>query len=242
MNGIKFRIFGNYAMFKIPESNAFGRSTLVPPKTAIIGIIGALCGITKVDNFYKNKFYPRIFDYIKYSVQLNGEGKNTFDNISTSMINPNDIDNHTNGECGIPTAEKYVINPDYIIHVVLTDNSDSDINKLFEEFKNIVKDNILPSSGISYNICFGRTNCWANIEYISEDSNVLESSGTFETYSMTPRSYDLENDCNISIQNMMSKVDQNNIILKYDSFMVTKTILKTTGQYWIFNNENIILN
>lgn len=239
MIGIKFRMYGNYAMFKMPESNSFGRSTLVPPKTAMMGVIGAMCGITKKDNFYKNKFYPQIFDHIGYSVQLNGEGKNTFENISTSMINPNDIDKHTNG---VPNSEKYVVNPDYIIHLVLVDDSNPEINKLFDEFIKMVKDNILPSSGISFNIVFGRTNCWAKFDYISEDSNVLESFGTFETLSMTPRLYDIENDCNISIQNMMSKVDQNNIILKYESYMIPKTILKTTGTYWTFNGENVLLN
>lgn len=242
MIGIKFRMYGNYAMFKIPESNSFGRSTLVPPKTAMMGVIGAMCGITKKNNLYKTKFYPQIFDHIGYSVQLNGEDKNTFENISTSMINPNDIDNHINGENGIPNSEKYVINPDYIIHLVLVDDSNPEINKLFDEFIKMVKYNILPSSGISYNIVFGRNNCWANFEYISEDSNVLESSGTFETLSMTPRLYDIENDCNISIQNMMSKLDKDNIILKYESFMIPKTILKTSGTYWIFNDENIVLN
>ena len=59
---------------------------------------------------------------------------------------------------------------------------------------------------------------------------------------MTPRLYDIENDCNISIQNMMSKLDKDNIILKYESFMIPKTILKKTGTYWIFNDENIVLN
>lgn len=62
---IKFNLSGNYALFKKPFANNQPQSFVIPPKTAILGLIGAIMGWSKED-YIKN--LP--FDQFGYAVRL----------------------------------------------------------------------------------------------------------------------------------------------------------------------------
>lgn len=62
---IKFKLSGDYALFKKPFANNQPQSFVIPPKTAILGMIGAMMGWSKED-YIKN--LP--FDKFLYAVRL----------------------------------------------------------------------------------------------------------------------------------------------------------------------------
>jgi len=62
---IKFRLSGDYALFKKPFANNQPQSFVIPPKTAILGMIGAIMGWSKED-YIKNLS----FDKFRYAVRL----------------------------------------------------------------------------------------------------------------------------------------------------------------------------
>jgi CRISPR-associated protein Cas5h len=65
MEVITFKIEGDYALFKKPFANNQPQSFIVPPKTAILGMVGAILG------FEKNEYIEKLgFDRVKYGVKL----------------------------------------------------------------------------------------------------------------------------------------------------------------------------
>lgn len=62
---IKFKLSGDYALFKKPFANNQPQSFVIPPKTAILGMIGAIMGWSKNEYI---KILP--FDKFSYAVRL----------------------------------------------------------------------------------------------------------------------------------------------------------------------------
>lgn len=62
---IKFRLSGDYALFKKPFANNQPQSFVIPPKTAILGMIGAIMGWNKKDYILNLPF-----DKFDYAVKL----------------------------------------------------------------------------------------------------------------------------------------------------------------------------
>jgi CRISPR-associated protein Cas5h len=62
---IKFRLSGDYALFKKPFANNQPQSFVIPPKTAILGLIGAIMG------WSKEKYIQTLpFNQFGYAVRL----------------------------------------------------------------------------------------------------------------------------------------------------------------------------
>lgn len=62
---IKFKLSGDYALFKKPFANNQPQSFVIPPKTAILGMIGAIMG------WSKDKYIEKLpFDKFSYAVRL----------------------------------------------------------------------------------------------------------------------------------------------------------------------------
>ena len=62
---IKFNLSGDYALFKKPFANNQPQSFVIPPKTAILGMIGAMMGWSKKEYIEKLPF-----DKFSYAVRL----------------------------------------------------------------------------------------------------------------------------------------------------------------------------
>jgi len=62
---IKFKLSGDYALFKKPYANNQPQSFVIPPKTAILGMIGAIMGWSKEEYIEKLSF-----DKFAYAVRL----------------------------------------------------------------------------------------------------------------------------------------------------------------------------
>jgi CRISPR-associated protein Cas5h len=65
MEAIKFKLSGDYALFKKPFANNQPQSFVIPPKTAILGMIGAIMGWSKGEYIEKLPF-----DKFFYAVRL----------------------------------------------------------------------------------------------------------------------------------------------------------------------------
>ncbi len=62
---IKFKLSGDYALFKKPFANNQPQSFVIPPKTAVLGMIGAMMGWSKGEYIEKLPF-----DKFSYAVRL----------------------------------------------------------------------------------------------------------------------------------------------------------------------------
>ena len=65
MEAIRFKLSGEYALFKKPYANNQPQSFVIPPKTAILGMIGAIMGWSK--DSYIDKLS---FEEFRYGVRL----------------------------------------------------------------------------------------------------------------------------------------------------------------------------
>src|SRR6056297_3608756 len=67
MKGFQLKIEGNWAHFKRPETNNNPLTHDFITKTALIGIIGAVCGVERNN---MKQIFPQLSDDLLYSVQL----------------------------------------------------------------------------------------------------------------------------------------------------------------------------
>lgn len=154
---IKFKLSGDYALFKKPFANNQPQSFVIPPKTAILGMIGAMMGWSKED-YVKN--LP--FDKFLYAVRLltskikkepvginlmqGKNGKFTFNENPISNPSPD------RGQRS-PTRYEFIKNIEWEIFLIVEDQTIQ--KKLFER---------LEKKGFVYNPNLGMQQLFARIE------------------------------------------------------------------------------
>lgn len=124
---IKFKLSGDYALFKKPFANNQPQSFVIPPKTAILGLIGAVMGWSKED-YIKNLPFEK-FGYAvrlltpkikKETVGINlMQGKN-----GKFTFNENPI-SHPSPDRGqrSPTRYEFIKNIEWEILLMIEDNT-----------------------------------------------------------------------------------------------------------------------
>jgi len=163
---IAFDLYGDYALFKKPWCNREQQSYLIPPKTALIGLLGAILGYNRRN--YLNKLnFDEIYTGIKLvseeGRELHGfnfmHGKN-LDKITKKLSNP--YRNPTGKGSLSPTRLEYIKNPYYRIYLHFESES------LKVKIQNHLRNNkcIFPPY-------LGQVNLFANIDDYSE-TNFLE--------------------------------------------------------------------
>lgn len=157
---IAFNLYGDYALFKKPWCNREQQSYLIPPKTSIVGLLGALLGYER-EKYLKKLNFEEIFIGIKLvseeGKELHGfnfmHGKN-LDNITKKLSNP--YRKPTRKGSLSPTRLEYVKNPYYRIYLHL------ERDPLREKIGNFLKNDkcVFPPY-------LGQVNLFANIDNIS---------------------------------------------------------------------------
>ena len=165
MKAFQFKVEGNWAHFKKPETNNNPLSHDLITKTALIGIIGAVLGIERQE---MKTVFPVLSDNLLYGVQLmNSVKKVSWGFTSKTAINPS--------AAGSPKYFEFLKNPQYKITLALKNNESEDI---FERFLKAIK-----SEEAVYNPVLGWHNCPANLEFISEGKIEELENETFSTTS-----------------------------------------------------------
>lgn len=164
MKCFQLEIKGNWGHFKRPETNNNPLSHDLIPKTALIGMMGAVLGIER--GSMKSKF-PILSEDLLYNVKLLAPVKKmSLGLTSHNAINPI--------KPGTPKSFEILKNPHYLVTVALIGERSS------EEFDKFVQ-SIKESESI-YPPCLGWHNCPAELNFCSEGdlSDVIQDE-QFET-------------------------------------------------------------
>jgi CRISPR-associated protein Cas5h len=153
---IKFRLSGNYALFKKPFANNQPQSFIIPPKTAILGLIGAIMGWSKSEYI---KILP--FDKFGYAVKLltskikkETVGINIMQGKSAKFtFNENPISNPPERGQRSPTRYEFIKDIEWEIFLMIEDLGIQ--NELFERLK---------SKKFVYNPSLGMQQLFAHID------------------------------------------------------------------------------
>ncbi len=154
---IKFKLSGEYALFKKPFANNQPQSFVIPPKTAILGMIGAIMGWSK-DKYIKE--LP--FEKFSYAVRLVTSkikkdliGINLMQGKSAKFtFNENPLKNPPERGQRSPTRFEFLKDMEWEIFLII---EDSDIQDgLLERIQ---------SKKFIYNPNLGLQSLFANIEY-----------------------------------------------------------------------------
>ncbi|MGP2657104.1 CRISPR-associated protein Cas5 [Malaciobacter sp. WC5094] len=140
---IKFRLSGDYALFKKPFANNQPQSFVIPPKTAILGMIGAIMGWSKKDYILNLPF-----DKIDYAVKLltskikkDTVGINLMQGKSAKFtFNENAIKNPPARGQRSPTRYEFLKDIEWEIFIIIDNDVEEDNKKVHDIFFNRLKD------------------------------------------------------------------------------------------------------
>ncbi len=138
MKAIRFKLSGEYALFKKPYANNQPQSFVIPPKTAILGMIGAIMG------WKKDKYIDNLpFENFKYGVKLLTPkikkdliGINLMQGKSAKFtFNENPINNPPDRGQRSPTRFEFLKNMEWeiFLHIENTDIQDKLFNRLVDK-------------------------------------------------------------------------------------------------------------
>ncbi len=164
MKGFQIIISGNWAHFKKPETNNNPLSHDLITKTALIGMIGAVLGIERIE---MREMFPQLSEDLLYGVQLlNPVKKVSWGFTSKTAINPT--------AAGSPKYFEFLKNPKFKVSIGLNNNHSE---KVFYDFK----DSVEREESI-YTPVLGWHNCPANLHLESSGNFSEIQEGVFETY------------------------------------------------------------
>ena len=161
MEAIKFKLSGDYALFKKPYANSQPQSFVIPPKTAILGMIGAIMGWKKEEYIEKlsfDKFFyavrlltPKIKkDLIGINLM---QGKNAKFTFSKNPLTDPPIVGSGKPSKRSPTRFEFLKNMEWKIFLIIDDSEVQ--NELFERIE---------SKRFVYNPNLGLQSLFAKIE------------------------------------------------------------------------------
>lgn len=163
MKGFQIKIEGNWAHFKKPDTNNNPLTHDLIPKTALIGMIGAVLGKERND---MRALFPQLSEDLLYGVQLFKPVIKTSNGFTAhSAINPTAIKS--------PKAFEMLRDVSYKVCVgLLNDRSQS----IFDDFL----DSILKGHAV-YDPYLGIANCPAELYIISQGEFSMMNTGDFKT-------------------------------------------------------------
>lgn len=232
-----FNIKGALGSFVRPQSNNNPSTFNIMPKSAVIGLIGAVIGLDK--EFMKvNNYYKLFTEKIKYSIELCSPFKIKY--WSEYAYNHSNME-QSGRTLYSPIISERLVDIDYNIYL-LYDESDIDLNTYLNNFITNVK-----NKESVYFPYLGMVNFQADLEYIGEYTNIKLKNGEFITNSIcTNLVYDDENlpfefirtDEIPTLSN--SYLSHNKASYKRIFFHEEGRELKAEGDYYVINdNKNV---
>lgn len=226
---IAFDLWGDYAHFSHPATIYSSLSYPVPPKTALMGLLGAIIGL---------KEYEKLSD-IKYSVKLNNALKKKtmiFNGIKKAL-------QRTNLELGYQDAgekkqfyRELIYNPNYTIYLNLENLDDGLSSKIYDNIKNH-KSAFTPYLGINF--------CIADFEFkkISSCSKISDETARISSF-VLEKDFIFEKDnfeAKVSSYLMPCSVEKNRIFKDFKNFVIEinskKLFAKNSGEIYEINGE-----
>lgn len=155
-NIIELDIWSNFGCFSKPFSSTGGiLSYLIPPKTSIIGMIGAILGYEFDDYSFENKNYKiECLNDIKLSVCP------LFD-LKTKRVTFNQVSGTTENLEILNVHQDVLINPKYKLFISFPDNLEDQESLFLERIKN---------NETIFNLYMGKNEFPLNLEFVREIS------------------------------------------------------------------------
>lgn len=163
MKACKLRIAGKWGHFRRPETNNQPLTHDFITKTALLGLIGAVLGKSRLE---MKELFPILSQALLYSVY---PGLVKKESCSFTM---------QSGDERSPRKMEFLKNPDYTIFLALKDEIQID---LFNEFVLFVKE-----SRAKYNPVLGLHNCPIDKLELLGVNECTEKDGNFSTYGFVP--------------------------------------------------------
>ncbi|MBI9031135.1 type I-B CRISPR-associated protein Cas5 [bacterium] len=221
-----FDIFGEYAHFRKYFTNMSPTTFIIPPRTVIAGIIGAIIGIDKSENPEKFLLKDSLIavglkrEVNKVVMQINGVKATSLSNLTMPLGMKRQIN------------YEFVKNPLYRIYFSHND----------DELYNLLK-NRLEMHESTYTIALGSAQCLANYEYIGEfDLSEVESEDyiNIQTAISLDNLIEIDFTGNNKIQKsiMPNEMLNDRTVTKYEEFIYSisgATILAKTKKVYSIN-------
>jgi CRISPR-associated protein Cas5h len=201
---LQFDLSGKFAHFKFPftSPNFLKKSFTIPPRTTILGLLGAIIGLKGFQQ-YEDEFpeYYEKLRHIPLAITLNKIPLRKLIKYNSLNSFGNNAQKDSNeGKCNIIVQEEVLLNPEYIITLFLDDSVEED-KKILEK----INEKIISSS---YHIYLGKNEFFASIKNVyifSKDKFELKNYSEVENLNSI-----------IPIELLDTSVDYENLV--YDSF------------------------
>jgi CRISPR-associated protein Cas5h len=230
---VKFRLSGDYGHFKIPYTNNNPLTYSFIPKTALMGLIGAVVGIERND---MKRLFPILCNSLKYSLSFNNEFRK--ESISTYCVNFNNF-TKSDRPNKAPKPVEHLKKPDWNVYITVNDNSTEEVKSIF----NCFIENIINGVYV-WTLTLGAKQCSCIINEIEVGEATIENSD-FTTKNFVKIYDNSDLDEIVYSDNIPTFQDENwcnDTTKNVDVFFVdnNKTI-NSSGEYYLFNNEKFVM-
>jgi CRISPR-associated protein Cas5h len=228
MHYVTFHIWGRYGHFKKPETNNNPGSYSFMHKTALIGFIGAVLGISREA---MKPLFPILCDGLKMAITINKEVIKEVHGFTTHKTVKANFFKQGRG------YREFVRNPDYTITVALADEKNKE---LFIKFTEMLK-----RGETGYPVYFGNSNCPAEFKFIEEGKFKGPFSGTFETKGIISSEHhdiDVESNLDITVERIPTFQNDNfyNPPNRFVSVLFSLSSMKVSGEYYKKENGDCL--
>ena len=167
MDGILFRVSGNWAHFRKPETNKSPLTHDLITKTALLGLIGAVLGKERISQM--RSLYPQWSQNFHYGVQVEGGQKQSHGFTLRDVFTPSSQ---------APKAFEILYRPSYVVALA----AEKEVNDVLQEFsRSLQNDEAL------YTPLLGLHNCPAELEWLGA-SEVQAADSEYQTRGFVSRS------------------------------------------------------
>lgn len=229
-----FDIWGDYAHFKKIYATTSAVSYAIPPKTSLYGYIGAILGLSKIDNAYLTTFSRKqclIGLSVLNPIVMKRLGTNLRPNLGRIADNPK------------PTMTEYVHQPKYRLYVSHENSLVQDkLRKALKEHSSV----FTPSLGLAGLV--------SNFAWVGEvTTDVCQTEEAIPIHSVIPRKYFVAFDDEALFAGQTELIEQSLFAIEMntdrevterDDILLErkgKPILARVTEYYVINEANVIL-
>ncbi len=238
---ICFKMWADYGHFSHPATIYSSLTYPIPPKTTVMGMLGAIIGLDKMDivNPSAQNNY-NLLNKMQYSViikQLKGKKNFTFNGVKNALpsIKPKLYVQKIKQRKQF--YRELLINPSYEIYL---DFSRLDSEIVFKIIKNLqTKKSIYP-------LYMGINFCLANFEYVGDFSAKLVNADNFvdiHSFVPLPANFKIEPNRTYSDIRIATSIDNGRLFGNFKDLLVETTgkpIKVQVNQYYNINEKNLI--
>lgn len=227
---VEIDFWADYGHFSHPATIYSSLTYPIPPKTAVMGFLGAVGGLASIEEY-------RFLNKIQYSVKINqieGKANYCFNGVKDAL--PSVKNYQQNIKQRKQFYRELLINPSYKLFI--------DFSACLEESKAIIEN--LKNHIALFQPYMGINLCLANFEFISEHSSILKKNNDFisiDSFVTLGTKFEIEFDKNYSDIRMATLIEEERIFGGFSDLLVElngREILAKPKEYIFIDNYNLI--